>query len=120
MRAITIIFCGAILSTTPQQSWANNCNELELSVAALVKEAQNFQRSQQFQQVGFSRNGPFASWHAQALSLRGHPDTNQFFHDHGYVPIEVFSVVDEYRTRGYLDAFYQETEDLMLAGPHCD
>lgn len=102
---------------------ADQCSEYERRVFALVDEAQHFQHTEQFRDLGWSQRSPYRGWLDEFESVRDDYDreTNlAFWREYGFFLTEVWQVAFEYLTVGHLDSFYQGLEDAILSAERCE
>lgn len=100
---------------------AETCSDFEQTVYELIYQAQDFQKTDAFREYGWSRNGPTQGWLDRWKEIRDMDNDLhlQFMQKYGYVPGELYSVADAYRTGSY-DSFYADIEKLFTQGPLCD
>lgn len=119
MRAMSV-FLFVISFASPA---AAKCTVYEAAVFSLIEEAQAFQKSPRFRELGWSPAGPANGWldRMRALQTEENKQKNfQFFAKYGFGIGEVYQVADEYRTAGTLDTFYRQIEDEIKNVEPCE
>jgi len=106
-----------IALTTPTLA-AGKCSSFEATVFSMTDEAMRLRKNRKFQEYGWSAAGPTKNWIG-----RWHNLSDEKMHDflvkYGFILGDVYNVVDEYRTEGYLDNSYAEIEERILTAKRC-
>ena len=100
---------------------AATCTAYDSEAFALWDEGQSIKHSRSLQEFGWSTAGPHGGWLKRWQALRDDEESSRTFSQKYQVYIaDIYQVIDEYRTAGSLDSFYQELENEFNNVNRCD
>ncbi|TCQ80260.1 hypothetical protein EDF68_103314 [Ochrobactrum sp. BH3] len=103
---------AAFFVIAPTVAGAAACTSYERQVYDVARKVNEFRQTKQFiKEYGWSAAGPYQPWLKEIQALNADKENaTKLLVSHGFTPMEIYSVADEFRTAGRLDAFYTELD----------
>ncbi|GAA4178860.1 hypothetical protein [Shinella granuli] len=87
------------------------CTTYEREVYDVAKAVESFRETAHFSEYGWSAKAPYNKWLNRVRELSDDEENaRKLMTSHGFIPMEIYSVADEYRTAGGLDNFYKDRD----------
>jgi hypothetical protein len=87
------------------------CSEYERRVYEVAVTVRGFRQNDEFAFYGWGTGGPYNKWLQELQALQDNVEQGrELLGAHGFAPMDIYNVANQYRTVGGLDEFYQETE----------
>jgi hypothetical protein len=103
--ASAILLAGMTASATA-------CTAYEREVYNVVKAVESFRETVHFSEYGWSTKAPYTKWLNRVRELSDDKENaRKLMISHGFIPMEIYSVADEFRTNGALDSFYKDRDE---------
>ena len=98
-----------IVASSVLPAAAHACSDYERQVYKTAQAVEEFRETRQFRdEYGWSAAGPYNQWLNRIRELNDDKEKAlDLLGSHGFVPMEIYSVADEFRTAGGLDSFYR-------------
>lgn len=98
---------------------AQSCNDYEVLVSKMIREARGFQRTDRFRELGWSASGPTNNWLDRFRAMRDNKNELKLLIAHNFSLADVYIIADEYRTKGRLDNYQKEIENSFQVLDSC-
>ncbi|GLR49742.1 hypothetical protein KYK30_14360 [Shinella yambaruensis] len=87
------------------------CTAYEREVYEVAKAVESFRETAHFSEYGWSSKAPYSKWLSRIRQLSDDEEqARKLMISHGFIPMEIYSVADEFRTAGGLDGFYKDRD----------
>ncbi|SMQ65790.1 hypothetical protein SAMN06295905_1317 [Devosia lucknowensis] len=115
-KKLAAIVAALIIGTSP----AIACTSYEQEVFNVAMAVEGFRKSTDFtQDYGWAPGGPYGQWLSKIRQLsEDEVNARGLLIAHGFVPMDIYMVADEFRTAGKLDSYFTQV-DAAIAGLEC-
>lgn len=108
---VRIIGVASAILLVGMTTSAAACTAYEREVYDVATAVESFRETAHFSEYGWSAKAPYNKWLNRIRELTDDKENaRKLMISHGLIPMEIYSVADEYRTAGGLDTFYKDRD----------